>query len=181
MNAIRLSVVATTAFLLAFQAAPAAELEPAAPIANAKSGVSPDVEITLVPNWSVGDRYQIEHEKQRDEVRRGQPLPQRISSSRTKIELLESTGESYVLAATTTEADLSNYATQDQGGAEAAALIAELFVGKTMEFVTDETGVPIGLRNRDQVVSLMREAMDQVLSSQVPDPHRRQRARAMMV
>lgn len=180
MNAIRLTTVMTAALLVAVHTAKAQELKPAASIANQESSVPADLEITLAPDWQVGDSYFIEHTKQRNEVRRGQRLPQRSSSSRTKIEVLESTDSGYVLAATLTEADMSNYATPDQGGAEAAALFTELFEGKTMELVTNEDGVPVGLRNKEEMVELMREAMDQVLSSQVPDPQQQQKMRAMM-
>jgi len=180
MSASRLAIVATAVVLLAFHTVSAQELNAAPPIANGRSEVSPDTEITLVPAWKVGDSYRIEHLKQREEIRRGQRLPRRTSSSLMKIEVLESTGSGYVLAATLTEADMSNFAAPDQGGAEATAIFTELFKGETIEFVTNEDGVPVGLRNKDEVVALMRDAMDQVLPLRVPDPEQQQKARAMM-
>lgn len=180
MRAIRMALVATAVSLFALHMVEAQELKPAPPLANQGSEVSPDVEVMLAPTWKVGDSYRVEQLSESEEIRRGQPLPKQTTRTVTKVEVVEATGSNYVLAATLVESDLSKSAAAVQGGANTAALLSELFEGKTMEFVTNEDGVPVGLRNKEQMVELMRTAMDGLLTTAVPDPQQRQATQAMM-
>jgi len=161
-------------------AAAAQELKPAPPIVNESSAVPADVEVTLAPNWKVGDSYRIEQVNEHQEIRQSQRLPMRSSRSVTKVDVVEAGGSSYLIAGTLVESDLSKSGVAAQGGANTAALLTELFQGKTMELVTNEDGVPVGLRNKDEMVELMRAGMDGALAAMVPDPGQRQRVQAAM-
>lgn len=158
----------------------AAELEPAPSIADEKSEVAADVKLTLVANWQVGDSYRIAHTKERMEVRNGAAKPKRTSRSLSQVTVAEKNENGYILISTLIEADLSNYATPGQGGAEAAAAFTKLFEGQSLELVTNESGFPIGLRNGDEVIELMRAAMDQVVTAAASDPKEQQQIRALM-
>lgn len=180
MSMTRLAVFAAAMSLFASHAVPAQELKPAPPIAGQESTVPADVEVTLIPNWQIGDSYRIEQLSEREEIRRGQRSPKFTARSLSKVEVVEATGGSYVLAATLVETDLSNSAAAVQGGADTAALLTELFQGKTTELATNENGVPVGLRNKDEMVELMRAGMEGVLTTAVSDRQKRQAARSIL-
>lgn len=177
----RIRSTAFVAFIF-FPLAPAvasAQMEPAPSLAGQESRVGPDVEVTLTGDWEVGDTYRVEHVKERKETRNGAAQPVRSSNGITEVKVAEKTDSGYVLVSTLIEADLSNYTT-GRGAAEAATALTRLFQDKSMEIVTNEAGFPTGLRNAEEVVDLMREAMDQVVDLMAKDPQQKDQVEAML-
>ena len=173
---------AISAALLLVTAAPAfaAGLEPSPPLAGQASEVAADVELTLTADWQVGDSYRIQKTRELREIRRGAEQPLRSSHSISEVRVAEKTDSGYILVSTLLQADLSNYATPEQGGADTVTAFTRMFEGKSIELVTNEAGFPIALRNAAGVVETMRAAMDMVVDSAGKTEEEREKVRAMM-
>lgn len=138
----------------------AAEMEPLPPLAGQASQVAQDVEITLRADWQVGDSYRIESIKERHQLRNGTLGPAHSSRSILEAAVTEKGNPGYVIVLTVVETELSTSA--GQKAANAAAALGKLVEGKAMEIATNEDGFPTGLRNTEEVIDLMHQAMDQV-------------------
>lgn len=175
----RLSAIFAVLLLLAAPAL-ADGLEPSPPLAGQSSEAGPDAELNLAADWQVGDTYRIEKTRERREVRGGAEWPPRSAHSISEIRVAKKTDSGYVLVSTLVSADLSNYATPQQGGTDAATAFTKMFEGKSIEFVTNEAGFPIALRNPAEVVEMMRAAMDAVVDSLAKSDEDREKIKAMM-
>lgn len=172
-------LIAAVAALWLPASAGAGELDPARPLIRQPSAVSLGVEVELIANWKAGDRYRIEQINQRDEIRRGERRPRRTSQSLIDVHVAEKGPDGYVLIMTHLETNLTNYAMPEQGGERAAELVSKLFEGLDLEIVTNKAGLPVSLRNQDEVAAAMRKALNQVVTASVPEEKRAAMRRIM--
>jgi hypothetical protein len=176
----RLPAICAALLLSAIPAIAAEGLEPSPPIAGQVSDAAPGVELTLIADWQIGDSYRIEKTRERREMRKGVERPPRSLHSISEIRVAEKTGSGYVLVSTLLETDLSTYTKPDQGGTDTAAALSKMFEGQSLELITNEAGFPVALRNAEEVVELMRAAIDRVMESSSGDPEQRQKVKQII-
>lgn len=159
--------------------AQAVELEPAPSIAGASTPVSAEVEFTAFANWQVGDEYRIEYSRERTDLRDGNPVTGKAwAIIKSRVE--EKTPEGYLVTWTYEDVVLEHYALDtDAKRKKMEAFIADIYKNFRTEIQTTDTGFPTGIRNRDELVSLMKTMSETILTTLHSDPEMRAKERSV--
>lgn len=157
--------------LLVAHTAVAAELEPKDAIALLKSAVPAEVEISIVPNWNVGDAYRIEATKEQIE-QKGGVLKIGEGWSTIDSRVIAKTSEGFMIEWKLIDGGVKSDQLEGAAKQGVEELLTGLLVGMRYEFVTESSGMPTRLLNFDEVQEHLTAFFEQVAAYSGMNPQK---------